>query len=196
MRGPVALTTAQLMPALGATQIAHRAPVCHLNSAAPRITVYNYSITSSSCNRGGSVHVWLRVLLSVLRQSGLRTACAKRRSRGRRVWQLGGHAGRPNYRTRRLPWRFPVRFLRTGTHCIQDCLRRPGDCLANLQDRTFRDERIIHRCRLSNGGEGEIRTHGARKGTPVFKTGALNRSATSPNIPTILAESSIKFVLN
>ncbi len=30
------------------------------------------------------------------------------------------------------------------------------------------------------GGEGEIRTHGARKGTPVFKTGALNRSATSP----------------
>ncbi len=31
-----------------------------------------------------------------------------------------------------------------------------------------------------SGGEGEIRTHGARKGTPVFKTGALNRSATSP----------------
>src|ERR1700719_4580943 len=33
---------------------------------------------------------------------------------------------------------------------------------------------------LSNGGEGEIRTHGPRKGTPVFKTGAFNRSATSP----------------
>jgi hypothetical protein len=30
------------------------------------------------------------------------------------------------------------------------------------------------------GGEGGIRTHGAREGTPVFKTGAFNRSATSP----------------
>ena len=31
-----------------------------------------------------------------------------------------------------------------------------------------------------NGGEGEIRTLEARKGLPVFKTGAFNRSATSP----------------
>ena len=31
------------------------------------------------------------------------------------------------------------------------------------------------------GGEGEIRTHEPRKGLPVFKTGAFNRSATSPN---------------
>ena len=30
------------------------------------------------------------------------------------------------------------------------------------------------------GGEGEIRTHEPRKGPPVFKTGAFNRSATSP----------------
>ncbi len=30
------------------------------------------------------------------------------------------------------------------------------------------------------GGEGGIRTHGPREGTPVFKTGAFNRSATSP----------------
>jgi hypothetical protein len=30
------------------------------------------------------------------------------------------------------------------------------------------------------GGEGEIRTHEPRKGPPVFKTGAINRSATSP----------------
>ena len=38
---------------------------------------------------------------------------------------------------------------------------------------------------LSNsrfGGEGEIRTHEPRKGPPVFKTGAFNRSATSPMI--------------
>jgi hypothetical protein len=32
----------------------------------------------------------------------------------------------------------------------------------------------------NSGGEGGIRTHGPRKGTPVFKTGAFNRSATSP----------------
>src|SRR5690242_19331099 len=31
-----------------------------------------------------------------------------------------------------------------------------------------------------DGGEGGIRTHGPREGTPVFKTGAFNRSATSP----------------
>jgi hypothetical protein len=33
---------------------------------------------------------------------------------------------------------------------------------------------------LHLGGEGEIRTHEPRKGPPVFKTGAFNRSATSP----------------
>ena len=32
----------------------------------------------------------------------------------------------------------------------------------------------------SAGGGGEIRTHGAHKSTPVFKTGALNHSATPP----------------
>ena len=30
------------------------------------------------------------------------------------------------------------------------------------------------------GGEGGIRTLGGREPTPVFKTGAFNRSATSP----------------
>jgi hypothetical protein len=30
------------------------------------------------------------------------------------------------------------------------------------------------------GGSGEIRTHGGRKSSSVFKTGALNRSATLP----------------
>jgi hypothetical protein len=30
------------------------------------------------------------------------------------------------------------------------------------------------------GGEGEIRTHETCEGPPVFKTGAFNRSATSP----------------
>ena len=32
------------------------------------------------------------------------------------------------------------------------------------------------------GGEGEIRTHESREGPPVFKTGAFNRSATSPTL--------------
>jgi hypothetical protein len=32
----------------------------------------------------------------------------------------------------------------------------------------------------ANGGEGGIRTPGTLSGTPVFKTGAINHSATSP----------------
>ena len=32
-----------------------------------------------------------------------------------------------------------------------------------------------------NGGEGGIRTHGPRKGTPVFETDAFSHSATSPH---------------
>ncbi len=34
---------------------------------------------------------------------------------------------------------------------------------------------------IFTGGEGEIRTHGGIATTPVFKTGAFNRSATSPS---------------
>jgi hypothetical protein len=33
-----------------------------------------------------------------------------------------------------------------------------------------------------NGGEGGIRTPGTLSGTPVFKTGAINHSATSPHL--------------
>ena len=39
-------------------------------------------------------------------------------------------------------------------------------------------------------GEGGIRTHGRCDTSPVFKTGALNRSATSPGVPHILASAS------
>jgi hypothetical protein len=35
--------------------------------------------------------------------------------------------------------------------------------------------------RKKSGGGGGIRTHGALSRTPVFKTGALNRSATPPH---------------
>ena len=31
-----------------------------------------------------------------------------------------------------------------------------------------------------SGGEGGIRTHGTRKGTPVFETGPIDHSGTSP----------------
>ncbi len=34
----------------------------------------------------------------------------------------------------------------------------------------------------TNGGGGGIRTHGTISRTPVFKTGALNRSATPPHL--------------
>ena len=33
----------------------------------------------------------------------------------------------------------------------------------------------------TSGGEGGIRTHGGDKPTPVFKTGAINHSTTSPD---------------
>gem|GEM_PF-6622075 len=36
--------------------------------------------------------------------------------------------------------------------------------------------------RIKFCGEGEIRTPGPRKETPVFKTGALDHSATSPRV--------------
>jgi hypothetical protein len=35
---------------------------------------------------------------------------------------------------------------------------------------------------LRNGGEGEIRTHGTRKGSTVFETAAFDHSATSPTL--------------
>src|SRR5947209_20131539 len=34
---------------------------------------------------------------------------------------------------------------------------------------------------ILNGGEGEIRTHGTRKGSTVFETAAFDHSATSPS---------------
>ena len=42
---------------------------------------------------------------------------------------------------------------------------------------------LADRSPVAIGGEGEIRTHEPREGPPVFKTGAFNRSATSPLPP-------------
>ncbi len=39
-----------------------------------------------------------------------------------------------------------------------------------------------------NGGRGEIRTHGPRKETSVFKTDAFNHSATLPFLYLLMAE--------
>jgi hypothetical protein len=41
---------------------------------------------------------------------------------------------------------------------------------------------ISGRSQFWTGGRGGIRTHGTLAGTPVFKTGALNRSATLPSL--------------
>ena len=46
-------------------------------------------------------------------------------------------------------------------------------------------------CAGCSGGSGEIRTHGCRETSPVFKTGAFNRSATLPGEPSILASGPI-----
>jgi hypothetical protein len=55
---------------------------------------------------------------------------------------------------------------------------------------------MLHDAARTDGGEGGIRTHGTLTGTAVFKTAALNRSATSPllksytvaEIPLVLAQ--------
>ena len=43
-------------------------------------------------------------------------------------------------------------------------------------------KRTKNRALGKSGGEGGIRTPGTLSGTPVFKTGAINHSATSPDL--------------
>ena len=43
-----------------------------------------------------------------------------------------------------------------------------------------RQPSVLNRSRGLSGGGGGIRTHGRRKPTPVFKTGAFDHSATPP----------------
>ena len=62
------------------------------------------------------------------------------------------------------------------------CVNNTIDCLENGSRKSSPSEirRAIKRLqKLLNGEEG-IRTPGARKDTPVFKTGAINHSTTSP----------------
>ena len=60
--------------------------------------------------------------------------------------------------------------------------RRP----AAFRGRTLMVDSQVGDCEAQThvtGGRGGIRTHGTLAGTPVFKTGALNRSATLPTVP-------------
>jgi hypothetical protein len=94
---------------------------------------------------------------------------------------LGGHGKEPRARFSEIVQRGPgIRFrriLRQDGHALFRVFefaswrwRLAADSCASLPD---------HRHRW-NGGEGGIRTPGTLSGTPVFKTGAINHSATSP----------------
>tara|TARA_B100000405_G_scaffold263934_1_gene200398 strand:+ start:4968 stop:5495 length:528 start_codon:yes stop_codon:yes gene_type:complete len=65
---------------------------------------------------------------------------------------------------------------------VGDCVNNSIDCLENGNRKSSPSQikRAIKRLqKLVNGEEG-IRTPGAREDTPVFKTGAINHSTTSP----------------
>lgn len=65
---------------------------------------------------------------------------------------------------------------------VGDFVNNAIDCLenGNRKSSPFQIQRAIKRLqKLLNGEEG-IRTPGAREDTPVFKTGAINHSTTSP----------------
>ena len=77
--------------------------------------------------------------------------------------------------------------------CIGDNLRlsfAPANARTRVRRRWRERPVVVHAAERAchgwhaisrNGGGGEIRTHEGRKPLPVFKTGALNRSATPPN---------------
>src|SRR5262249_34452221 len=87
------------------------------------------------------------------------------------------HKDRPSpSRSAATPMRLPytaARQRRTPTNkCNTNWARKSGPSWNYGQWQTMTDSR--------GGGRGGIRTHGGREPTPVFKTGALNRSATRP----------------
>jgi hypothetical protein len=50
-----------------------------------------------------------------------------------------------------------------------------GKCVGKTDEKSIKEAFEVF------GGRGGIRTHGTLAGTPVFKTGALNHSATLPS---------------
>ena len=100
--------------------------------------------------------------------------CLDREDYDSNVDSLGGHSPHkglprslPGRRFRRV--KIPVRAGQRET--APNDVGRPGRCPCVFAK--------IGRRRRRNG-EGGIRTHGDPEATPVFKTGAFNRSATSP----------------
>jgi hypothetical protein len=57
-----------------------------------------------------------------------------------------------------------------------------GQQFAGFSDKNVIAMRLGMSLSASFGGRGGIRTHGTLAGTPVFKTGALNHSATLPSL--------------
>jgi hypothetical protein len=59
--------------------------------------------------------------------------------------------------------------------------RRAAGALTQIKGLLVSIFNTIAENRFLNGGESGIRTHGPRERSPVFKTGAFNRSAISPS---------------
>ena len=63
------------------------------------------------------------------------------------------------------------------------CHSKPGEKRYGPSFALRATEGILRLLRSAkNGGEGGIRTHGDLSATPVFKTGAINHSTTSPDV--------------
>src|SRR6202035_4472643 len=80
-------------------------------------------------------------------------------------------------------WRFDVAACRLSTEIDSPVVRIFSVLKCQIPGRARGPHPTGCGARLRinvNGGRGEIRTHGTLAGTPVFKTGALNRSATLP----------------
>jgi hypothetical protein len=79
-------------------------------------------------------------------------------------------------------------FINIDTSRVAAVKQKPGDVvfakaalqITLLHAGTPQGLFCVARSAKQNGGWGGIRTHGALARTPVFKTGALNRSATHP----------------
>ena len=69
-----------------------------------------------------------------------------------------------------------------GTACRRRSLQSPNSLreFKSHASRFFINKKLPKREFFIYGGWGEIRTHELRKESPVFKTGAFNRSATHP----------------
>ena len=125
-----------------------------------------------------------------------------RRNRGQRPGLRRRHAApRPQARSHTVLTDSPAAAGRFRDECLGRCGRDPsqatGPCrglgdpgrladITLLRDASFRSglplPYVPSAIRVVGGGWGGIRTPGGRSPTPVFKTGALNHSATHPRL--------------